>query len=46
MGYVVIFNDDGTVCSIVAIVLYDKEDRVVVDFVDVDEWLRFIDSHP
>jgi len=46
LGYIVIYNDDGTVCSIIVIMLYNKEDRIVVDFVDVDEWLRFVNSHP
>ena len=45
LGYVVIF-DGSTVCSVIAIILYNKEDRIVVDFVDVDEWLRFVNSRP
>ena len=46
LGYIIIYNDDGTICSILVIMLYDKEDRIVVDFIDVDEWLRFVNSRP
>jgi len=46
LGYVVIFNDDDTICSIIAIMLYKKEDRLIVDFIDVDEFLRLVDTPP
>ncbi len=48
LGYIVVFDRDNNICSILAVVLYGSDNpvvkRIVVDFVDVDEWLRFIEQ--
>ncbi len=48
LGYIVVFDDNGNVCSVLAVVLYGSDNpvikRIVVDFVDVDEWLRFVEQ--
>jgi hypothetical protein len=45
LGYIVMHNNDGTICSIVALVLHGGFMTITVDFSDVDEWFKLVTSN-
>jgi hypothetical protein len=50
LGYIVVFDENDNISSVLAIVLYNGDNnpvynRATVDFIDIDEWLRFVEQH-